>query len=372
MALVGLYSLATLLGYTVMSSAWHRSYAGRWALIVSALLAYQLWSLWRRLADNHRAGETELLPSLGPANLISLLRGLCLAMLAGFILSPRPQNWLAWVPGILYTIAILADYLDGLVARLTGLSTVLGSALDLDYDAFGILVAPLLAVWYGQLPVWYLAVSAARYFFMFGVGVRKRLGQSVYDLPPSALRRPMAGIQMGFISAVLWPVFTPPTTTVAAAIFMAPFLIGFIRDWLVVSGTLHADSPRYRSYMAAWSTATGEWLPLALRAAIALAVGVWTTHSLNMDQPPHLAVVAVQGVAGLLIAFGILGRLMAVILLIATGLMMAGTSSLDLASLALIVSAILLIHVGTGKLSLWKPEEAFLTTRFGDQRRVGV
>ena len=222
----------------------HPQFAGRWLLIAALVLASELGMLWRRLAANHLPGQRRLLPWLGWANTASLVRGLLLAWLAGFLFAPWPGGWLAWAPGALYTLAVLLDGLDGAVARASGQPTELGAALDINLDALGILVAPLLAVWYGQLPAWFLLVSAARYLFLLGLWLRVRQGRPVYDLPPSAARRALAGIVMGFTAAVLWPLFGPPLTALVGTVVMAPFLVGFARDWLAVSGRRARGGPR--------------------------------------------------------------------------------------------------------------------------------
>jgi hypothetical protein len=41
---------------------------------------------------------------------------------------------------------------------------------------------------------------------------------------------------------MLWPIFRPPGTHIAAVIFAVPFLVAFAWDWLVVSGTVAWDA----------------------------------------------------------------------------------------------------------------------------------
>ena len=135
---------------------------------------------------------------------------------------------MGWAAGGLYTGAILIDYMDGIAARLTQHPSHLGAWLDTNFDALGILIAPALGIWWGQLPPWYLLVALAYYLFIGGIWLRNRRRLHVYDLPPSAIRRPLAGIQMGFISAILWPVLAPPLTWWAATLVMIPFVAGFL------------------------------------------------------------------------------------------------------------------------------------------------
>lgn len=361
-ALLG--GIAVALGYLFLEGTWGPVYAGRWVLLSLPVLLILLRTLWVHLDKNHRPAESDLLPTLGAANLISLLRGLLLTMLAGFLFLPWPPGWLAWLPGALYTAAVVLDYADGFAARLTRCPTVLGSTLDITLDGLGTLIAPLVAVWYGQLPVWYLLVSAARYLFLFGIWLRRRLGMPVRDLPPSAMRRALAGVQFGFISAILWPVFKPPATWIGATVFMLPFLAGFARDWLIVSTVVDPTSPHYRHALQVLATIASAWLAPALRGVVLLAAGMLSIRMLSRGVQPILPALVV--ILALLIVCGLLGRLAALLLLIAIGLHMSA-NGVDVIGALVASSTILLLFIGTGRFSLWRPEDAFLTAQYGKE-----
>jgi CDP-diacylglycerol--glycerol-3-phosphate 3-phosphatidyltransferase len=192
------------------------------------------------VADDGRAvdgvdSRTAVYESLGAPNLVTLTRGALFAALAGFgALAPRPG--IAWLPAVLYGTGCVLDAVDGFLARRTDRRTVLGAKLDLAFDTTGFLVAPVVAVLWGQLPVWYLSLSAARYLFKLGRGLRRRRGKPVYDIPDSVVRRPLAGVQMAFITAALSPLLSPPATRPLAVIVLAPSLAVFARDYAVVAG----------------------------------------------------------------------------------------------------------------------------------------
>jgi CDP-diacylglycerol--glycerol-3-phosphate 3-phosphatidyltransferase len=97
-------------------------------------------------------------------------------------------------------------------------------------------MAPLLAVWYGQLPVAYLSVGLAYYLLTFGIWLRKRYSKPVYKVKPRRSARIIAGCQMGLVGIALLPVISPRITTAAAYIFMIPLLVGFTKDWMIASG----------------------------------------------------------------------------------------------------------------------------------------
>lgn len=235
-AVACLAACATALAFAGLRALLADALARRWLALSIPVLAYELALLWRYLPRN-RAGE-RLLPSLGPGTLLTIARGILIAFLAGFLLLPQPTESLVWLPAALYGTAALADYADGTVARLADHVTTLGARLDTEFDALGILIAPLLAVLYGQLPVWYLTVSVARYLFVAGRWLRRRRGLPVSDLPPRRSRRVLAGLQMAFVALALSPAVGTPLTTAGAALVAAPFVAGFVRDWLHVSGRL--------------------------------------------------------------------------------------------------------------------------------------
>ena len=277
-------------GFGLLSSSWQIIYALRWLLLAALILAYMLWTLWRGLEANHRHGEGRLLPGLGTGNGLTVLRGALIAGAAGFLFSPWPEGWLRWAPGILYTLAAIIDLFDGYLARLQNHVTALGERLDMSLDGLGVMVATLLVVQYGQVPGWYILVALARYLFVAAIWLRKRLGKPVYELDHSAVRRPFAGAQMGFVAVALWPVFLPPTTHLAATLFALPFLAGFCRDWLVVSGALR-PALRETSVVIAQPADKAKllkgllfrlvfhWLPVLLRigSVSLLAVGLIST-----------------------------------------------------------------------------------------------
>jgi CDP-diacylglycerol--glycerol-3-phosphate 3-phosphatidyltransferase len=369
-------------GFSFLVSTWPGNAAGRyavrWLALSAVVLSYQLWVLWRGLPANHRFSEPDLLPDLGPGNSLTLARGVLVACLAGFLLLPPPPGWLAWIPAILYFLADVSDLLDGYLARRSHHVTRLGEMLDMSFDGLGVLVAALLALRYGQVPAWYLSIALARYLFLGGLWLRRRRGLPVYDLPPSISRRLFAGLQMGFIAFVLLPVFSPPSTFIAAGLFAIPFLVGFLRDWLLVSG-----APVIRA------TALGQlmrslqrWGPVGLRIlVVALAAGPASQRFLDFSQqaafytaqgfPAPNLLVGLQGAAEalvvLLVLFGAGGRAAAVL-----GLSLAAINQAiagpTLTQTVLMAAYAAILFAGTGPLSLWTPEDKLIFRRLGESQ----
>ena len=239
--LQGLFALGV--GFLLAASAGlayieQATYALGWLVLGLACWSLVTWQCLRRLPLNQSHPGGNLFSSLGHGNRVTLLRGLLIAGTAGFLVDALlpTHSWLPFLPALFYSLAAIGDALDGYLARRQQQTTVLGQQLDMSLDALGLLIAPLLAVLYGYLHVSYLLVSMAYYLFQWGLYWRKKHGKAVHDLPPSRLRRYLAGAQMALVAVVLWPLVPSDMSRVAGMIFMVPLLAGFWRDWLHVSG----------------------------------------------------------------------------------------------------------------------------------------
>ena len=158
---------SVFIGYLGLRILWQPEYAQRWLWQAMLVMTYILSTLYRGLPLNHRKGETSLLLTFGLGTFMTVLRGVFISMLAGFLLLPWPgkstdEIWLQWLPGMLYILAACADYLDGYLARITNHETSLGEVFDTKIDALGLFVAPILAISFRQLPVYYFMVSTTQ------------------------------------------------------------------------------------------------------------------------------------------------------------------------------------------------------------------
>lgn len=355
------------LGYWFLRVHWSPAHALRWLTLAALLFAYLLWMLRSLLNHNHRQGEDLLLPTFGPGNALSLLRGALIVLIAGFLFSPRPTGVLAWLPAALYVLSDFTDFFDGYLARVSDHATRLGETLDVNLDALGVLVVTLLAYQYGTLPFWYLPVGFARYLFLFGLWLRRRRGQPVYELRPSVARRGFAGLQMGFITVMLFPVISPPASTIGAALFMTPFLVGFLYDWLSVSGALEPASPRTARFWRSLWRFSSHWLPLALRAAAVFVLALWLSRFASaFTAQGGLLFAELEAFFLVMLAVGAAGRVVSVLALIFTGIQLQ-FEPLTLEHWAVLVACTGLLFLGTGAFSLWQPMEWLVRHHAGER-----
>lgn len=356
-----------------------------WTLAAGAFCAYVLTVLWKALPYNYRLEDGVFFHSFGTANLLSLLRGWFLGALAGFILTPLPGGWIAWLPGILYILNGIADFFDGYFARRSHQVTVMGERLDLSLDGLGVLFASLLLYRYGTLPFWILLVGAARFIFLFTTWLREKFGKAVYNLPPSPLRRALAGAQMGFLGAALLPVFKPPATIWAGAFFSFLFLLNFGRDLLWICG-IRFESLASQGVIQAMKGLTGpakrwlmDWLPLGLRLLIGVALGqalwdwfstspsfitAWTPLGSAQTQFQLMRIFYLFGTLSTVL--GLVGRGGAALLLIGVGLQQE-ILPLGWLGKSILIAACLLLFSGSGRAALWQPEEHLIRHRWGER-----
>jgi len=274
-------SLAVAVGSAILGALLLRhadpARAGWWALKTGAVLAWQIGFL---VLNRHRVLQGENLQHMwGPANRLTLARGMLLALLAGFLFDAEPSGLAGWIAPLLYTVAAVADFLDGFWARRTGTQTRLGALLDGELDAVGILVSVGLAVQYGRLPAGFLVLGLARPAYAAGLGLHTLRGGAVRDLPPSYMRRRLAGFQMGVTAVFLWPVARPPVTTLAQAIIAVPLLAGFLRDGLAASGLLDPRHPAYQAWKGRLGRLLFGWGPPLYRALAGLSAGLRVAHA---------------------------------------------------------------------------------------------
>jgi len=349
-------------GCFLLGFIWDWSAAGQWIVQAGLLWWFVIYQTNRRIDLNRLHPETNLYHTLGWGNRLTLLRGGLIAATGGFLFQSWPSSYTGWLPGILYLFAAVIDRVDGYAARRSGQTSLLGVELDTVFDALGLTVASLLAVWYGQIHWTYLIFSSAYYLFQWGESRRRQYGLPVYPLPSGFLRRAWAGFQMGFLAVVLLPVFHPPVTSLAGIAFMLPVLIGFAVDWLIVSGRINRQAVGVVVFFNRLQVLSQTVFQPGLRVIIAVML-------LLVVQQSGLSLIPVEGVswhytlivygfaltAGLIL-LGIAGRVAALVLVLLLGWYYL-SHSLDLIDHVLLFSVIWLLLLGSGRFSLWQGDD---------------
>ena len=113
------------------------------------------------------------LAQFGPANYVTLVRAILVAVVAASIGRPATTSLLWSVIGLTTLMAIL-DGVDGWVARRTGTASALGARFDMETDAALILILSILVWQHGKAGAWVLLCGLMRYAFAASIGAARR------------------------------------------------------------------------------------------------------------------------------------------------------------------------------------------------------
>jgi phosphatidylglycerophosphate synthase len=164
----------------------------------------------------------------GWANHVTLARAVLVALLAALIgegEGPRLAAFAATMAGA----AVALDFVDGRLARATGLASPFGARFDMETDAALVMVLAILAWQSGSVGPWVLASGLLRYAFVAAGWLRPRLRR---PLPPSLRRRSAAAVQMVALVVVLAPGVPRPAANLVAAAALALLCWSFFLDTL--------------------------------------------------------------------------------------------------------------------------------------------
>lgn len=359
---LGLVGVGTLVVLYLVIKQFTAINAVQWLLLASLLWGYVWWQVWRGLDLNRANTDSPLYSRFGWANRLTILRGGLIAALGGFLFQPQAIGLMSWIPGVLYALAAILDRMDGFVARRSQQTSLLGSDLDTAYDALGLLVAPLLAVGYGKLHWSFLLVSAAYYIFQLGLTWRRARHFPIYPLLPNILRRTLAGFQMGFVAIILLPCFHSSLTIILGIAFMLPMLIGFVVDWLVVSGRIQASPINVNLFNSLAQFSYQLFQPI-LRVILLVALLVFIFDREHLSSVYWLIIFLF---AASMIILGLVARLGAVIIVI-TLAFVHGENPIDNVTALIIFSSVWLMLLGSGDFSLWQWDDHWVNRRDGEE-----
>ena len=177
-----------------------------------------------------RVGAHHLFPRLGPANYVTLLRVVLVALVGGLMGEPRTAEIAWFAVGATIVVASL-DGLDGWLARRSQMQSRFGARFDMETDAVLILVLSALVWQHGKAGIWVLACGLMRYAF---VAAGWLLPWMAGPLRSTLRGKTVAACQVVGLGAALLPLVPAPTSHVAAAVTLAALVWSFAVDviWL--------------------------------------------------------------------------------------------------------------------------------------------
>jgi phosphatidylglycerophosphate synthase len=169
---------------------------------------------------------------LGPADLVTLVRVALIGVVTALVADSGP----VWPLVSVVAVALVLDWVDGLVARGTRTESDFGARFDMEADAFLILVLSVYVS--GILGPWVLVIGAMRYLF----GAAARVAPWLRGpLPPSLARKAVAAAQGIVLAVAASGVLPLPVTAAVVSGALAALSWSFGRD---VVGLWRARSPR--------------------------------------------------------------------------------------------------------------------------------
>jgi len=168
---------------------------------------------------------------LGAANRVTLARAVLVCLMAASLVDAR---WLSREAHTLVgvaTLALLADGVDGWVARRTGTQSDFGARFDMELDAFLILVLASCVVATGKAGAWVLAIAAMRYLFVAAMWPWPWLAA---PLPESWRRKAVCVWQVAGLVVALSPWVPAQAASIVLLSALVLLACSFARDvwWL--------------------------------------------------------------------------------------------------------------------------------------------
>ena len=164
----------------------------------------------------------------GPANQITTVRAMLVAMIAAFIGEPRRPG-VAASAAVVSIIVMALDGVDGWVARRSRVASTFGARFDMEIDALLILVLAILVWQYDKAGPWVVLSGLLRYLFVGAGWLAPWLRR---PLPPSRRRQTICVIQIAGLILAVEPIVTSQLSTVLAAVTLLTLCYSFLVDTL--------------------------------------------------------------------------------------------------------------------------------------------
>jgi phosphatidylglycerophosphate synthase len=163
-----------------------------------------------------------ILARVGPANLITSVRALLVAVLAAHVVK-------AELPAatVCATIAAALDGVDGWVARRTRTVSEFGARFDMEVDALLIMMLSALVWRYGKADGWVLTSGLLRYAFVAAGAVWPWLKE---PLEPSRRRQALCVVQIAGLVVALLPAVLRPLSSMVAGATLGALVWSFLAD----------------------------------------------------------------------------------------------------------------------------------------------
>jgi len=226
--------LAMLVTFKLLRGQWQAGQLKGWFLVTVLALFYELRIFKQAIPLMHLPGTDQLADHIDLSAGLTLAAGLGYGLLAGLLMVPQPAGVLGWLATGLALAALFADAWAERRFR-EGETLVGGMYLSREFRAMGALVITVVAIHYGKLPSWFLAVGFMEYLILFTLSWLGRKGET----PPivdSRLRTAFLFAYLAWVSLGMAPVIDSEIAQPLGIAFGAGYGLIALRDWLILSG----------------------------------------------------------------------------------------------------------------------------------------
>lgn len=189
---------------------------GLWKWIPFVLLCFSFTTLWLHLGAGRHL-----------ADWVTLARFLGLLAFSFVVLTSGRVDWITWTVAL---FVVLADLLDGFVARKYGGSEA-GAVLDMETDQFTTLVLSAAAYTLTSAGVWALALPAFKYVFVLAMTA---LGLKSTETKPcegdNRRGRLICAIVLSLLLASIFPPFPPVMRMLSSGLAVLLLVYSFSSD----------------------------------------------------------------------------------------------------------------------------------------------
>ena len=217
--LAGAIGLSVVTGVAVVARAWLQLgavYPRRAAFLFAVMMAIAIGFV----------GEHHPFPRFGPANHVTMIRGILVVLIASLIGEPEIPS-LAAAAVVAAVVLMVLDGVDGTLARQSRMASDFGARFDVETDALLLMVLSVLVWQHGKAGAWVLLGGTMRYAF---VAVGWLLPWMAQPLPSTHRGKTIAVCHMVGLTVALAPFVPLPLSALAAASTLAALSWSFAVD----------------------------------------------------------------------------------------------------------------------------------------------
>ena len=217
--LAGAIGFLVVTGVAVAARAWLQLgavYPGKAVFLFAVMMAIAIGFV----SEHHPS------PRFGPANHVTMIRGILVALIASLIGEPEiPRVAAAAVAAGL--VLMVLDGVDGSLARRSRMTSDFGARFDVETDALLLMVMSVLVWQHGKAGAWVLLGGMIRYAF---VAAGWLLPWMARPLPPTHRGKTIAVCHMVGLTVALAPFVPMPLSALAVASTLAALSWSFAVD----------------------------------------------------------------------------------------------------------------------------------------------